>query len=701
MSTIKKGYSLKKEAINESEIRVPTQSAFKHELNESQWQAVSNTEGPQLVIAGAGSGKTRTLVYRVAHLVEKGVDPAQILLLTFTRKAAAEMTRRASQLLDGRCHQVAGGTFHSFANLLLRKYGKHIDLPPQFTILDRADTEDVIQLIRTEFNYHKLGKRFPKKKTILNILSRAFNRDMEIDEVIEEQYPHFEEYCGEISNIQERFAEYKFERAMLDYDDLLIFLKLLLTTCSEVRRKISQQYRYVMVDEYQDTNRVQAHLAALLASEHQNLMVVGDDSQSIYSFRGAHFQNIMDFPKLFSGTQVIKLEENYRSRQPILDLTNKIIAGAHQKYEKQLYSTRGGQQKPVFIETKNENEQSQFVAQRILELREEGVELSDIAVLFRNGWHSNDLEVELSAINIPFLKYGGIKFVEAAHIKDVLAHLKVAFNPQDSISWLRILLLLEGVGPKTAQELSKNIASEGLRALLAPCYSTKKFCGALQRLYDLIEDLNNCRDGLGEQVLQVNNYYRSILKANYDDFNKRLPDLESLETIAQRYSDLEEFLVDLTLEPPDVSQVDVNAADKDDEKLCLSTIHSSKGLEWHSVFIIYTVDGFLPSARSVDDPQELEEERRLFYVACTRAKENLYLVKPSMMKASKTFWQQGQMGFHMTTRFLVEDNTLNDYCEQWAIQNEDQPDNTKSTDQAVDDILARVNDFFNKHKSTD
>tara|TARA_Y100000589_G_scaffold327128_1_gene368338 strand:+ start:12 stop:2114 length:2103 start_codon:yes stop_codon:yes gene_type:complete len=696
MSSSKKAYSLKPELVPEQKAKSAEQSAFRHELNQSQWEAVSNTEGPQLVIAGAGSGKTRTLVYRVAHLVEKGVDPAQILLLTFTRKAAAEMTRRASQLLDGRCNQVAGGTFHSFANLLLRKYGKHIDLTSQFTILDRGDTEDVIQLIRTEFNYHKLGKRFPRKKTILNIISRAFNRDLEIEEVVEEQYPHFEEYCGELTNIQERFAEYKFERAMLDYDDLLIYLKLLLTTCSDIRRKVSQQYRYVMVDEYQDTNRVQAHLAALLASEHQNLMVVGDDSQSIYSFRGAHFQNIMDFPKLFSGTRVIKLEENYRSRQPILDLTNQIIAGAHQKYEKELYTTKAGQQKPVFIETKTENEQSQFVAQRILELREEGVELSDIAVLFRNGWHSNDLEVELSALNIPFLKFGGIKFVEAAHIKDVLAHLKVSFNPQDSISWLRILLLLEGVGPKTARDISQSVAEHGLKSIIAQCYSKKKYYGALQRLYELIDDLQACKDGLGEQVYQVNNYYRSLLKSNYDDFNKRLPDLESLENIAQRYSDLEEFLVDLTLEPPDVSQVDVNATDKDDEKLCLSTIHSSKGLEWHSVFIIYTVDGFLPSARSVDDPEQLEEERRLFYVACTRAKENLYLVKPSLLKASKSFWHQGQNGFHMTTRFLVEEDIIQRFCEQWTIQ-KDEPINTKQQTEAVDQVMARVNEFFSKN----
>ena len=435
---------------------------YRDELNPAQYEAAITTEGPVLVVAGAGSGKTRTLVYRVARLVETGIDPANLLLLTFTRKAAGEMLRRASLLLDGRCDRVAGGTFHSFANTVLRRHGRAVGLEARFTILDRGDSEDVINLLRAELGLYKKDKRFPRKQAIAEIYSMAVNKSLPLPQLVEDAYSHLLDHLPDLVALHERYAAYKCERQLLDYDDLLVKLRDLLQTSADVRLRLSRVCRYIMVDEYQDTNALQAEIVRLLASGHDNVMAVGDDAQSIYSFRGANFRNIMDFPALFPGARVIALEENYRSTQGILDLTNAIIERARERYTKNLFTSRGPGVAPVLVAAETEQYQSRFVCQRILELREEGVPLSDVAVLFRSSYHSFDLELELSRHDIPFVKRGGFKFIEAAHIKDVLAHLRIVANPRDAVSWHRILLLLEGIGPRSSEDIIRWILETGL-----------------------------------------------------------------------------------------------------------------------------------------------------------------------------------------------------------------------------------------------
>ena len=425
---------------------------YRNELNPAQHEAATAMEGPLLIIAGAGTGKTRTLVYRVAHLIDQGVDPRSILLLTFTRRAAEEMLRRASLLIDSRCSQVAGGTFHSFANLVLRKSGRHIGLSPSFTIMDRPDSEDVIQLIRTEMGLNLKEKRFPRKQTVAEIFSMTLNKHTPLSDLLELEYPHLVDVNFELAELFRRYIDYKRTKSLVDYDDLLTGLRDLLADHAEVRQRLSDTYRFIMVDEYQDTNHLQAEIVRLLAATHDNVAVVGDDAQSIYSFRGANFRNIMDFPKHFPGARIIKLEENYRSTQPILNLTNEIIQRAKEGYEKRLFTSKSSGARPKLVQAGSEQMQSQFVCQKILELREEGVPLWDIAVLFRSSFHSFDLEVELTRHKIPFVKRGGFQFMETTHVKDLLAHLRVLANPQDTISWNRILLLLEGIGPGAAKK---------------------------------------------------------------------------------------------------------------------------------------------------------------------------------------------------------------------------------------------------------
>ncbi|MBM3701105.1 MAG: ATP-dependent helicase, partial [Actinobacteria bacterium] len=461
-------------------------------------------------------------------------------------------------------------------------------------------------------------------------------------------------------------------KSILDYDDLLIYLEKILSQNEDIRKKVSTFYKYIMIDEFQDTNKLQAKISYLLASEHKNIMVVGDDSQSIYSFRGANFKNIMDFPQKFPDAAIIKLEQNYRSTQPILDFTNRIIHFAKEKYDKSLYTKKEGQGRPVFIETENENYQSRFIIQRVLELREEGVQLQDMAVLFRSSWQSMDLEVELNTHNIPYVIYGGIKFSEAAHIKDVLSFLKVSYNPMDSVSWTRALLLIEGIGPKTAGEITSKIVEDGagIGFLKNEGHRNKKYSTSLIHLQEVLNFTGRPDGGISfaEKLKSVIDFYTPLLKEKYDDFNRRLDDLSSLENIASRYKDIESFLSDLTLEPVDESQLKVNPEDAEDEKLILSTIHSAKGLEWHTVFIIFLIDGYLPSSYSLNSSEEIEEERRLLYVASTRAKENLYLLKPQAGRFSGNFFDPSFMRFSQASRFLKEGDILDNYVEKWVLK---------------------------------
>ena len=609
---------------------LPTKLSLDYEqaLNPQQFSAVAAPDGPSLVIAGAGSGKTRTLVYRLAYLIDQGVDPSRILLLTFTRKAAEEMLSRAGGLIGARTERVTGGTFHSVSNALLRRYGRPIGLEPGFTILDRGDAEDLISLLRGQLGLAEKDKRFPRKRTIAEMFSKCENTLENLEAVVLGEFSHFSEHLEDLEKLRCAYRQAKRERQLLDYDDLLVKLRQLLSEDQPARLAISSRYRYILVDEYQDTNRLQADLIRKLAATHDNVMVVGDDSQSIYAFRGATFRNIMEFPDLFPGATIYKLEENYRSTQPILNLANEIIQGAAERYSKRLFTRKLDGPLPVLAQAASENAQSRFVAQRILELREEGVPLNEIAVLFRSSFHAFDLEVELSRRDLPFVKRGGFKFIETAHVKDLLAHLRVVENPLDVVSWNRILLLVDGVGPKKAQSLIASLinAARPLDALREVGGRSSHRLKELARLLE--ETARGDAMSTAEQVNEVYGYYLPILKDQYDDYPKRMRDLEHLYTMAERYQRLEDFLADLALEPPDQSVVEVEAGDRDDERLVLSTIHSAKGLEWQCVFVIWTVDGRFPSAYAFLEDSELEEERRLFYVAITRAKHHLFLTYP-------------------------------------------------------------------------
>jgi DNA helicase-2/ATP-dependent DNA helicase PcrA len=621
-----KPYILKR--VPDGEPRVRSSVDYTNALNGQQLAAVTAGDGPALVIAGAGSGKTRTLVYRLAYLIDAGVDPAQILLLTFTRKAAQEMIARAGMLIGSRIERVFGGTFHSVANVLLRRHGRAIGIQPAFTILDRGDAEDLIALIRSQMGLNDKDKRFPRKATIAEIYSKCANTMQALEEVVLEEFSHFADHLENLERLRQAYEAAKQQRQLLDYDDLLVKLRDLLAGHEQIRRLISQTYRYLLVDEYQDTNRLQAQLISHIASAHHNVMVVGDDSQSIYAFRGATFRNIMEFPTLFPGATVYKLEENYRSTQPILNVANEIIAAAPEKYAKQLFTKKLDGPLPALVEATGEQAQSRFVAQKILELREEGVALGEMAVLFRSSFHAFDLEIELSRRGLPFVKRGGIKFIETAHVKDLLAHLRVLANPFDTVSWHRVLLLVEGVGPKKAQDVIVALTRGGDASAILREVGGRSG-KALKELAIVLDGLKR-EDGLtpAEHVDRMYDYYLPILKEQYDDYPKRARDLEHLHTMAAGYAQLDDFLADLTLEPPESSVVDVDAADRDDERLILSTIHSAKGLEWQCVFIIWAVDGKFPSAYSFVTEEELEEERRLLYVAVTRAKRHLFITYP-------------------------------------------------------------------------
>ncbi|MBT8367703.1 MAG: ATP-dependent helicase [Deltaproteobacteria bacterium] len=617
----------------------PTNRKFRipydEQLNVSQLEAVMATEGPLLVIAGAGSGKTRTLTYRVARLVEEGIAPSSILLLTFTRKAAQQMLERATKLLDRRCEKIAGGTFHSFGNLILRKYASALGIHSNFTILDRVDAEALISMLRKEMRTATKNRSLPRKHTLANIFSRAVNKMVPVEDVVYDDYPYLVTELESINSIFQSYKRNKSENNFFDFDDLLIFLLKLLKTDPGIHDRISSSYRYVMVDEYQDTNKIQAEILYLLTGANKNIMVVGDDSQSIYAFRGADFRNIMKFPAMFPDTRIIALEENYRSVQPILNLTNIIIEQAKEKYSKNLFTRRSGGSIPALVEARDENDQSLFIVEKIRWICRQGIPLDQIAVLFRAGYHSFDLEIELNREQIPFIKVGGFKFVESAHIKDVLAHLRIVASPYDRISWYRILLIIEKIGPATAQKIYENIKNEadGYSGLLA--VKLKSAAGAgLKKLKDLFStfdtDSSMPLEEMGEMIIE---YYLPILKARYDDYPKRAKDLEQLLTIMERYDSLDKFLTDMALEPPNTSLGETFAigTPSEEKRLVLSTIHSAKGLEWHTVFIIWALDGRFPSSHALQKEEDLEEELRLMYVAATRARENLFFTYPNQV----------------------------------------------------------------------
>jgi len=606
---------------------------FAAELNPQQAAAATHGDGPLLIIAGAGTGKARTLVYRVAHLLERGVPADRILLLTFTRRAAQEMLSRAERLVGSNSKRVHGGTFHATSHRLLRRYGQAAGLPKDFTIMDQGDAEDLMQLSRAQLGYASKGKRFPKKETLQYVYSRHINTGISVEDIVRDSYPQFVDYLEDFARIYADYTRRKTERNLVDYDDLLLFWALMLEASPELGNKIAGLYDHVLVDEYQDTNVLQARILRGMCRTHSNISVVGDDAQSIYSFRGANFRNILDFPKQFPGATVVALEQNYRSTQPILNVTNTLISRAAERFTKNLFTVRTGGELPWLVAARDEQQQTQFVVDRILELHEEGTPLNHIAVLFRAGYMSADLEIELTNRKIPFEKWGGLKFLEAAHVKDVLAFLRILENPRDEVSWYRILLLLPGIGDATARAAIDTMAAAAWESNAFGRYKPPPRARvAHTALVELLDGLRSAptldRAQVAADITRVRLLYDSILRERYDRVEPRLADLDQLQIIAAGYPDRASFLSALALEPPQATQ-DLPGGTKDDEDaLVLSTAHSAKGKEWDAVFVIWAVDGWFPSARCLNSDEETEEERRLMYVALTRARNHLSVTYP-------------------------------------------------------------------------
>ncbi len=603
---------------------------FARDLNPEQLEAVETLDGPVLVIAGAGSGKTRTLVYRVAMLIHKGVDPGQILLLTFTRKAAATMLERASRLVGEKCQEVQGGTFHAFCNHMLRRYAPRIGYPNNFTIMDRGDVQDLLRLLARQLGLAGSSRTFPKKGALATIFSKAANSHMDLVSILENHYPHLLEYAAALERLSNVYNQYKKSHALMDYDDLLINWRDILLECEDVRRWIGKRIRYIMVDEYQDTNKLQAEIVKLMAFGHNNVMVVGDDSQSIYSFRGAHFKNILDFPRLFQGTKIIKLEKNYRSTQPNLDCTNAIIANARQKFTKRLVACRSGGGLPGLYVARDEMDQARFVRQKVEDLLTQGIEPTEVAVLFRAGFHSYALETELNTAGIPFIKRGGKRLVDAAHIKDMLCILRILINPLDRLSCDRIFLLIEKIGPKTAERIFSNLlSSQDPLDLLAHYPSKAKWAAHIKELGAMLKALAESATGLDHAMKRIESWYTPYLKGLYpDDWPRRQQELTQLRILSSRYPDAVSLLSDLAIDPPERNETYQR------DSICLSTMHSAKGLEWKVVFIISLAEGRFPAPASTQQVDAIEEERRLFYVAATRAKDQLFFCYPAFINQS-------------------------------------------------------------------
>lgn len=622
---------------------------YEAELNPQQFAAATAGEGPYLVIAGAGTGKTRTLIFRVAYLVERGIEPEHIVLLTFTRRAAREMLSRAAGLLDGRCTRVEGGTFHSYCVSTLRRHAPRLGFPHQFNILDGTDAADVLDLLRARRQFHRSEKRFPKKRTIASIFSTVWNRGMELKTIIEADYPQFIDFLPHLQTLAHDYEAYKVEHGLMDYDDLLRRTVELFERHPDVLRNVASRCRYILVDEYQDTNALQADLVAHLSSVHGNVMAVGDDAQSIYGFRGGDVRNIFGFPERFPGTRVLPIEHNYRSTRPILDLANRVLERASRRYDKVLVTDRQGGSLPALVAATDEQEEASFVAQMMLVLREEGVPINEMAVLFRSSFNSYELEIELARRDIPFVKYGGMKLAEAAHIKDVAAYLRVAENPRDAVAWHRALTLHRGIGPKKADEVIEWLERRNESGSIVDAVDTP-YADTLRGLMLTIDEISREGTSVEAQIERVLAHYEPLLKERYaDDYQKRQQDLDHFAALSGSYSSRSDFLSALAIDPVDMTAVDVEATTPDERPAVLSTIHSAKGLEFDVVFLIQCLDGILPSAYSVSSPAALDEELRLLYVALTRARNELFLSYPVLQHR-----RAGGDYFSSISRFIAD-----------------------------------------------
>ena len=642
------------------------------ELNEQQYAAVTAPPGPLLVIAGAGSGKTRTLTYRVAYLLENGVDPRNILLLTFTNKAARQMLDRVANLLPVDASGLWGGTFHSIGNRMLRRHGSALGYSSGFTIMDREDQKDLLNSVVAGAGIDPKEIRFPKGEVLADIFSFVVNTERPIEELLAEKFPYFLPLLEQIKDVQARYERRKKSTNSVDFDDLLEKTLRMLKEHEEIAAFYRRQFQFILVDEYQDTNKIQADLIDLLAAEHQNVMVVGDDAQSIYSWRGANFQNILAFPRRYPKAQVCKIELNYRSVPEILQVANAAISANVQQFRKELSATRlTNSVKPAIVALNDGGEQAQFVAQRILELRDEGIELNEIAVLYRAHYHAVELQLELSRRGIPYQITSGIRFFEQAHIKDVAAFIRVVANPRDEVAFKRMVRLLPGIGGKSAENLWRAweesldrdavIASWSDRLL--PMSVGARAKKSWQQLADTLDEI--APHGGSKQPTEmimsiVEAIYDDYAKANFANYELRKEDLTQLAGFARQFKDANEFLSQLAL----ISNVDAEPAVNqagETEAVNLSSVHQAKGLEFHSVFVIWLTDGMFPSTRSLETRDAIEEERRLFYVAVTRARDELYLTYPHMRLNAG----YGDM-FQRPSRFLKEIPTA--LVEDWNVR---------------------------------
>ena len=642
------------------------------ELNEQQYAAVTAPPGPLLVIAGAGSGKTRTLTYRVAYLLENGVDPRNILLLTFTNKAARQMLDRVANLLPTDASGLWGGTFHSIGNRMLRRHGSALGYTSGFTIMDREDQKDLLNSVVASSGIDPKEIRFPKGDVLADIFSFVVNTERPIEELLAEKFSYFLPLLEQIKDVQARYERRKKSTNSLDFDDLLEKTLRMLKEHEEIAAFYRRQFQFILVDEYQDTNKIQADFIDLLAAEHRNVMVVGDDAQSIYSWRGANFQNILAFPRRYPNAQVFKIELNYRSVPEILEVANAAISANVQQFRKQLSATRlTNSAKPAMVALNDGGEQAQFVAQRILELRDEGIELNEIAVLYRAHYHAVELQLELSRRGIPYQITSGIRFFEQAHIKDVAAFVRFVANPRDEVAFKRMVRLLPGIGGRSAENLwgnweeslDKNEAIVSWSERLLPMSVGARAKKSWQQLADTLDEI--APSGAAKQPTEM---IMAIVEAIYDDYAKatfanyelRKEDLNQLAGFARQFKDIHEFLTQLAL----ISNVDAEPAVNqggDTEAVNLSSVHQAKGLEFHSVFVIWLTDGMFPSTRSLDTREAIEEERRLFYVAITRARDELYLTYPQMRLNAG----YGDM-FQRPSRFLREIPTS--LVEDWNVR---------------------------------
>ena len=606
-------------------------------LNEQQRAAVDHPSGPLLVIAGAGTGKTMTLAHRVAHLIEGGTPPERVLLLTFSRRAAAEMLSRAASLTrDGGTRRVWGGTFHAVAAHLLRLHGRAVGIQPDFTVLDQSDTADLLNLVRSALTETYERKRFARKETLADIYSRTVNAGSPLREVLQRCFPWCADDGAAIGSIFTAYTQRKRASNVLDFDDLLLFWRALME--STVAERVAERFDHVLVDEYQDVNALQAAILTGLHRTIPDVFVVGDDAQAIYSFRSATVDHILDFPRLFAGARVVALEQNYRSTAPLLAASNAVIALARARHKKTLVATRPGGVRPQLVTCRDELAQSDAVCDSVLQLREQGTALRRQAVLFRTSHHSDLLEVELGRRNIPFVKYGGLKFLEAAHVKDVLALLRVLDNPRDAVSWFRVLQLLEGVGPVHASRLMTAIGVDGaatspspLRALIEGDLVVPDAAQhSMTALRALIDELAAERDAvpLPSQIERIRAFCEPVFARLYGTAEVRLRDVEQLEVLAATSPTRTAFLTDIALDPPGATSDLAGPPLLDEDYLILSTIHSAKGGEWDAVRIIHAADGMIPSDMATGDAASIEEERRLLYVAMTRARDVLEVYFP-------------------------------------------------------------------------